>query len=134
MPSRDKIYVSKEKLDKAFENLEFVADNSPLKALKQVARIRIARLLAAQKDYDKALSKLTSVDDTAYMPVVNELKGDIFVATGKYQQAILSYKEAITAVRTQGMGNLYLEMKTNELTALSESMQTVKPITTVEQS
>ena len=129
-----KLYVAREKLDKALENLEFVADNSPLKALKQVARIRIARLLAAQKDYDKALSKLTSVDDTAYMPVVNELKGDIFVATGKYQQAILSYKEAITAVRTQGMGNLYLEMKTNELAALSESKQTLTPHSTVEQS
>lgn len=117
-----KLYVSREHYDKALETLKIVANNSPLKALKQVARIRIARLLAAEKSWDDALTELTSVDDTAYMPVVNELKGDIFAATGQYQQAIVAYKEAITAVRTQGMGNLYLEMKTNELAALSQAV------------
>lgn len=117
-----KLYVSQDHYDKALETLKIVANSSPLKALKQVARIRIARLLAAEKSYDDALTELTSVDDVAYMPVVNELKGDIFVATGQYKQAILSYKEAITAVRTQGMGNLYLEMKTNELAALSQAV------------
>lgn len=116
-----KLYVSQDHYEKALETLKVVANNSPLKALKQVARIRIARLLAAEKAYDGALSELQNVDDIAYMPVVNELKGDIFAATGQYQQAIVSYKEAITAVRTQGMGNLYLEMKTNELAALSQS-------------
>ncbi|MDP1603787.1 MAG: tetratricopeptide repeat protein [Legionella sp.] len=116
-----KLYVAQDNFDKARETLQFVANNSPMKALKQVARIRIARLLAAQKAYDKALSELTTVEDAAYMPVINELKGDIFVAKGQYQQAFVSYKEAITAVRTRGMGNLYLEMKTNELAALTQS-------------
>lgn len=121
-----KLYVSQDHYDKALETLKVVANNSPLKALKQVARIRIARLLAAEKSYDDALTELTSVDDVAYLPVVNELKGDIFVATGQYKQAIVSYKEAITAVRTQGMGNLYLEMKTNELAALSQAVNAQK--------
>ncbi|KTD47946.1 transmembrane protein [Legionella quinlivanii] len=109
---------------KARTMLEGVASHSKMKALKQVARIRIARLLAAEKNYDKALEELTSVDDAAYMPVINELKGDIFAATGHYQQAITSYKEAITEVRTHGIGNLFLEMKTNELAALSQSSVT----------
>lgn len=116
-----KLYVAREHYDKALETLEVVAGNSPLKALRQVARIRIARLLASRQAYDKALTELTSVDDSAYLPVVNELKGDIFAATGRYQQAILSYKEAMTAVHTQGIGNLYLEMKSNEMAARSES-------------
>ena len=121
-----KLYVSQDHYDKALETLKVVSNNSPLKALKQVARIRIARLLAAEKSFDDALTELTSVDDVAYLPVVNELKGDIFVATGQYKQAIVSYKEAITAVRTQGMGNLYLEMKTNELAALSQAVNAKK--------
>lgn len=117
-----KLYVGRNHFDKARETLRYVADNSPMKALRQVARIRIARLLTAEKSYENALSELTAVDDAAYMPVVNELKGDIFVATGKYQQASIAYKEAINAVHTQGMGNLYLEMKTNELAALTQSV------------
>lgn len=126
-----KQFVTHEHLDKAKEMLEFVAENSPMEALKQVAKIRIARLLVAQKNYDKALLELSSIDDSAYMPVVNELKGDIFAATGKYQQAIGSYKEAITAVRTQGIGNLYLEMKTNELAALAQSESSTNNLQTV---
>lgn len=119
-----KLFVTREKYEKARENLDYVAKNSKMTALKQVARIRIARLFAAEKAYDKALAELTTIDDMAYMPVVNELKGDIYAATGKYQQAIVSYKEAITEVRTNGMGNLFLEMKTNELAALTQSMKT----------
>lgn len=116
-----KWYVARDHHDKALALLETVANSSPQKALKQVARIRIARLLAAEKSYDKALTELSSVEDQGYVPVINELKGDIYVATKQYQQAITAYREAITAVRTRGLGNLYLEMKTNEIAALSQS-------------
>lgn len=121
-----KLYVAREHFDKALEHLNFVASNSPMKALKQVAKIRIARILTARKEYDKALSELMSVDDMAYMPVINELKGDIYAARGHYQQAFDSYKQAIAEVRTQGLGNLYLEMKTNELAAFTQSLNHLK--------
>lgn len=117
-----KLAVTKEDYAKAREILENIASSSKNIAFKQMAKIRIARLFLAEKSFDKALSELSEVDDNAYMPVINELKGDIYAATGKYQQAILSYKEAITEVRTHGMGNLFLEMKTNELAALTQSM------------
>lgn len=115
-----KNYVSQDNYDKAQEHLEFVIKHSKLNALKQVARIRITRLMIAKKNYDQALTELASVNDNAYKPVIDELKGDIYAATGQYQQAIASYKEAITEVRTSGMGNLFLEMKTNELAALTQ--------------
>lgn len=119
-----KLYVSRDNYEKARELLQTVASKSKMIALKQVATIRIARLFVAEKAYDKALAELATVKDKAYMPVVNELKGDIYAATGKYQQAVVSYKEAITEVRTNGMGNLFLEMKTNELAAFTQSMKT----------
>lgn len=115
-----KLMVAHEHFDKAELLLETVVKNSKMSALRQIARIRVARLLAAQKEYDHALGELNTVDNNAYMPVINELKGDIFAATGHMQQAIISYKEAIAEVKTQGMGNLFLEMKTNELAALSQ--------------
>ncbi|MBA2711808.1 MAG: tetratricopeptide repeat protein [Tatlockia sp.] len=118
-----KLQVNEENYDKALESLEYVVKNSKMSALKQIARLRIARLLSSKKAYSEALTELSVVDDKAYMPVVNELKGDIFTATGQFQQAVLSYKEAITEVRTNGMGNLFLEMKTNELAALNQSLK-----------
>jgi predicted negative regulator of RcsB-dependent stress response len=117
-----KLFIADDDYKKAKEALDYVANHSHMQALKQVATIRIARLLVAEKKYDKALAKLTNVIDTAYMPVINELKGDIFTARGQYQQALFSYKEAITGARTHGIGNTFLELKTSELAALTHSM------------
>lgn len=116
-----KIYVAKDKDDKAKQLLEDVVIHSQVPAFKQIAKIRIARLLVAQKSFDQALNQLAVVDDNAYMTIVNELKGDIFVEKGEYQQAIQSYKQAISEAKTHGIGNLFLEMKTNELAALTQS-------------
>lgn len=116
-----KLFVEKNKYSQAKKALTEVAYNSKMAALKQVAKIRIARLLLVEKGYEGALQELAVLDDKAYMPLINELKGDIYAATGHFQQAILSYKEAISEVGTHGMGNLFLEMKTNELAAMTKA-------------
>lgn len=117
-----KIYASKNKLDRATEELQTVVSKSQMPALKQIAKIRIARIYAAEKSYTNALNELSSVVDNTYLPVINELKGDIYGATGHYQEAISSYKLALDEVKTNGMGNLFLEMKTNEIASKSHSM------------
>lgn len=116
-----KVYVEKDQNDKAKQLLDDVVMHSKVPAFKQIAKIRAARLLVAQKSFDKALNELAVIDDNAYMSIVNELKGDIFVEKGEYQQAIKSYKQAISEAKIHGIGNLFLEMKTNELAALTQS-------------
>lgn len=117
-----KIYVEKNKLDQAQNELKTVADNSKMLSLKQVAKIRIARILAAKKSYTEALNELSHVDDPTYLAVINELKGDIYGATGQYEEAMNSYKEAINEVKNNGMGNSFLEMKSNEVAIKTQSM------------
>ena len=117
-----KIYVNKDKLNKAQDELQIVVDNTKMTPLKQIAKIRIARIMAADKAYSNALKELSSIDDTTYLPVINELKGDIYGATGQYKEAIEAYKLAIVEVKNNGMANLFLEMKTNELANKSQSM------------
>lgn len=116
-----KLYALRENYLKAQEELAYVAMHSKVSPMQQIAKIRLARLLTTTKSYDKALTTLTEVDASIYSPVVNELKGDIYAAIGKYQQAIASYHEAISQVQKNGMGNLFLEMKTNELAAKTQS-------------
>jgi len=117
-----KLLVTRAKYSQAQEQLEHVVTHSSMPAFKQIAKIRMARLLIAAKSYDQALAQLSEVNDAAYISVINEIKGDIYVATGQFPQAIASYREAITEVQNKGMGNLFLEMKTNELAALTQSM------------
>lgn len=117
-----KVYISKDKLDEAQKELQIVATKSRMAPLKQIAKIRIARILAATKDYSSALEELSVVDDKTYLPVINELKGDIYGAKGQYQEAIAAYRLAIDEVKTNGMGNLFLEMKTNELAIKTQTV------------
>ncbi len=117
-----KVYISKNKLAKAQAELRIVADNSKMLSLKQIAKIRIARILTAEKSYANALTELSRIEDTTYLPVINELKGDIYGATGQYQEAMSAYKKASDEVKNNGMGNLFLEMKTNEIADKTQSM------------
>jgi predicted negative regulator of RcsB-dependent stress response len=117
-----KVYIEKDKLDLAKTELQTVVANSHMLPLKQIAKIRIARILAAGKDYKSALNELSSIDDSSYLPVINELKGDIYGETGQYQNAMSAYRLAITEVKNKGMGNLFLEMKTNELAIKTQSV------------
>ncbi|AHE67110.1 YfgM family protein [Legionella oakridgensis] len=117
-----KLFIIHENYKKAQEQLQQVASYSSIPTIQQVAKIRLARLLVAEKAYDKALTELSHINDASYMPVINELKGDIYAATGRYPQAVASYRKAIHEAQSQGVGNLFLEMKTNELAALTHSL------------
>jgi predicted negative regulator of RcsB-dependent stress response len=69
-----KIYVSKDKLDKAKNELQQVVNSTKMAPLKQIAKIRIARILAADKSYTNALQELSSIEDATYLPVSMNLK------------------------------------------------------------
>lgn len=117
-----KIYVDKNKLKEAKLELKQISNRGNMSALKQVVTIRLARILAAEHSYGQALDELSTVTDSAYTPVINELKGDIYGDTGKYQEAINAYKLAINEIKNNGIGNLFLEMKSNELASKAQSV------------
>jgi predicted negative regulator of RcsB-dependent stress response len=112
-----KLLIAKDNYDKANNELATVASESSMPALKQVAKLRMARVLAMKKQYNEALKTLSVVEDMAYLITINELKGDIYAMNGEYKEAISCYKLAMDEAKTHNMGNLFLEMKTNELQA-----------------
>lgn len=119
-----KVAVSKEKYAKAKQELNFVVQHSGVSALKQIAKMRLARVFAAEKDYEGALKQLSQIDNDAYLPAVSELKGDIYASLGRFQEAVNAYQLAIKESNGQGVGNVFLEMKSNELAAMSEALTT----------
>lgn len=117
-----KIFVAKNQEDKAQNELQQVISQSRINALKQIAKIRLARILAAKKSYELALTQLDEIVDKTYSSVINELKGDIFGAKGDYSKAMAAYKLALDEAKDNGMGNLFLEMKSNEMIAKKQSV------------
>jgi len=53
-----------------------------------------------------------------YLPMVNELRGDIFFAMQQYTQAQAAYQAAIDANTERGINNSFLRMKQNETAGL----------------
>lgn len=118
-----KHWVSQAKWDNARHLLEHVAFHATMPALQQVARIRLARVLIEEKAFDKALGYLDGMDSSVYKPLIDELKGDVYAAKGHYQEAEVLYREARDEAKVRGVGNLFLDMKANELAALARSSE-----------
>ncbi len=114
-------WVSQEKWGAARNALEHVAFHATMPALQHMARIRLARILIEEKAFDKALSYLEHMNSSIYKPLIDELKGDVYVAMGRYQEADVVYREARDEVKIRGIGNLFLDMKANDLATLTQS-------------
>lgn len=116
-----KLFIAKDKYPQAQAELSKVIAESKMPALKQIAKIRLARILAMNKAWSEALKLLENIDDPAYLLMVHELQGDIYVLTGAYQKAVESYNLAINDAKSSNVGDTFLEMKINELAAIDKT-------------
>ena len=90
-----KMAVEQQKSAEALTELQWVVKYAANDNLKQIAKIRAARILFADNKNQEALDLLRKVDDAGYSPAVFELKGDILLALGQKDQAISAYQEAL---------------------------------------
>jgi len=97
----------------AEESLRWVLKNSKQDTVQNVARLRLARLLLADKKVDEAQAMVNSGMSDAYASLTNEIRGDIFVAKGEIEQAKEAYDQAMQAA--SGTGVEYLQLKRNDL-------------------
>jgi len=103
--------VQQNKLSVAFEKLKQVIDKGRIASLRQIARIRAARVLLAQKKLSEALTILGIVDDETFEPLIENVRGDIFQAQGKGTAARKAYEIAKVGLESVGINNPILVMK-----------------------
>ena len=102
--------------DGAKAKLQAVIDKDKDMAIRQIARIRKARIFLSQKQYDEALQILSTVDDKTYTTLIEEVKGDIFAAKGDTKNARNAYKVALDSAQISGIPDRQmLRMKYEEL-------------------
>ncbi len=89
-----RVYVETNQLDKAVETLKRVASTAEDEKLRPVAQVRLARVQAAQGNYDEALATLGDKPLGAQEPARLEARGDILLAKGDQAGALASYEEA----------------------------------------
>lgn len=114
--------VEKGDLDKAFKELKIVMDGSKDSKIRQIARVRAARILLAKNQPKEALSLLDKVEDATFLPQINEVKGDVYVAMGETTKARESYKAALNSTDKGEFNRSLLEMKFEQLSGHTNSL------------
>lgn len=111
-----KLSVSQKNYTLALSQLHYAMTEGKNPALQQIARLRSARILIIQKKYTPALNLLTTVNDIAYLPAINETKGDIYLASGNNKKARMYYQKALKGFSKVGLHSPFLTMKLNNIT------------------
>lgn len=96
-------------------HLQWVLDHGKEAATVHAARLRLARLLLNSGDKDAALALLNMQDPSGFVAEYEELKGDIYTAQGKHEQARLSYREALKHLPAGSPYAPILNMKLDDL-------------------
>ena len=108
-----KVQSEKNDLAMAADRLRWVIDHGKRAGLKDVARIRLARVLVADNKLKEAMTVVGHDFPKAYASLVNEIRGDIFVAEGEVKKARQAYDQAIASVDTGSVE--FLQIKRNDL-------------------
>ncbi len=109
-----KVYVEEGDFNSAKTYLQIAIDQDDQPQLKQVAQLRLVRLLLADGDAAQALSNLKTIKVGGFGAVVNELEGDIQVVLGNRDMARVAYQQALDAIET-GVDASLLKMKLDDV-------------------
>ncbi len=93
-----KVAVDSGKLDDAAAELKSVMDKPADATLAEIARQRLARVLAAQDKPEEGLKLLDGDTDKAFLASREELKGDLLVQLGRGDDAHGAYENAKAAL------------------------------------
>ncbi|MCY4428106.1 MAG: tetratricopeptide repeat protein [Halieaceae bacterium] len=115
-----RLAVNEDDLAAAEQELRWVLTRNPVGDIQRVARLRLARVIAARGETQQALDML-AVEAGAYAAVYAEARGDIHRLLAQEEQALAAYREAAGYNQDNGVAN------TGTLDLKLQSLQLQKP-------
>ena len=100
-------------LKAAAESLHWVIKHSGQPSIRDIAHIRLARVLVADQKLDDAQAVINQEFSSGYSSLVHEIRGDILVARGESGQAKQAYDLALESAHASGVE--FLQMKRDDL-------------------
>ncbi|OZG73838.1 hypothetical protein BTA51_08560 [Hahella sp. CCB-MM4] len=107
--------VEEKKYSEAESLLTEVKTKSDDSALSGVVNTRLARVKAAQEDYDSAVGYLNTGKDDPFYVTYEELKGDILKMKGSRAEAKAAYQNALDQAKALNQPTQILEIKIDDL-------------------
>ncbi|MEM1244127.1 MAG: tetratricopeptide repeat protein [Pseudomonadota bacterium] len=110
-----KMNVDEKDYAQAEKDLHWVIKNSDIAVLKNLARIRYARVAIAMKKPQQAIKTLTEFKNSGLSPMAEEVKGDAYLALGEKQNAKQAYQAALKSLPIGTPNRTLLQMKLDNL-------------------
>ena len=95
--------------------LKWVSQNSSEEGYKALARIRLAGILLDEKAYDEALGALSGSAPEQFIGLIEDRKGDIYLAQDKLEEARNAYKTAYEKMAPENPGRQLIKLKLEEV-------------------
>ncbi|MDX1514038.1 MAG: tetratricopeptide repeat protein [Gammaproteobacteria bacterium] len=102
-------------LDGAKNYLFWIVQNAGQSNVRDVARIRLARILVEEKLFDEVESNLNAVENQTFSPTVNEIRGDMRLIQGDVAGAREAYESTLNSDNVSGATRTRVQMKLDDL-------------------
>lgn len=123
-----KLYMDKNRDQDAADALAAVIDSDVTTELKQVARVRLARIYLYQDKAQDVVDMLAGQPNTAFSPVYNEILGDAYTALGQTAEAQDAYQKALTDPLARGVVDQQLvQWKSLDLPEIEAAAEMAEP-------
>lgn len=114
--------VDRKDLDGAAAQLQWAVEHSKVPEIKELAKVRLARVMIAQGKAEQALQQLTG-DGASFDAMIEEVKGDAYLALNKRADAYQAYSKALAGYSEVPGKQRLLQMKLDDLADAGASKQ-----------
>jgi predicted negative regulator of RcsB-dependent stress response len=111
--ARNDVY--QEKYSDAEVQLTWVMNHGNTNSLREIARLRLARIEIQLNKPQEALKVLNKINDSGYMPMIDEVRGDSYLALNQTDKAREAYQKAVDLLPNYAVARPLLTMKLNDL-------------------
>ena len=108
-------HVDHNELDQAAAGLKSVMENASDNEIRMIARMRLARVEAAQGKYDDALATLKVTDAGEFAPRFADVRGDVLLAKGDRAGALKEYLAARAGDSNGRVDDELIDLKIRDL-------------------
>ena len=114
--------VQNDELATAVNELQWILDQTSRGAAAELARVRLARVLIAQADYEQALELLDQSPSDSFESKYAEARGDALLGQGDHARARAAYRSALSGLGPESQSRaVLLEMKLDDLAGATTS-------------
>lgn len=111
--ARNDVY--QEKYSDAENQLTWVMNHGNTNSLREIARLRLARIEVQLNKPQEALKVLDKINDSGYLPMIDEVRGDSYLALNETDKAREYYQKAVNLLPNYAVARPLLTMKLNDL-------------------